>query len=87
MSSLVGNLACCVNSVPHASMPDLAEYEAWIDSLPVAQRGCAKISASIYRRAAQLRRLHDTWAEIGRCVGVTPNGIRQAWDRLLERLR
>jgi hypothetical protein len=88
MSSLVGNLARSVNSVPLHAMPPLSAYAVWLRDRHSGLRGNpTHIGADVHRRIAQLRRLGDTWNEIARCVRLTPPCVKKCWNRLPAELR
>lgn len=87
MSSLIGGLAR--TSAPSYAAAPLQAYEDWrtayVRSNPTVTTSL--VSAAILRRIVNLHSAGDSFAEIGRCCGLTMPGAKRAYDRLPEHLR
>lgn len=73
---------------PNYTAPPLAEYEAWRTEYVRGSHGGERTpQASTLRRIVQLRQAGDSFAEIGRCVGLSDQVVKSAYERLPEVLR
>lgn len=69
----------------YRDVPPIAAYDTWLNTLPPAAG--RKFTGSQLRRMVRLKRAGDTYAEIGRCIGGSKVGVRDAYLSLPEALR